>query len=67
MKCIAKVANMTNLGERTKRQGAEIMHNIAKKETLPEKILMGLATSILYLSSIKTGEIITQSDFVRAA
>lgn len=42
MKCIAKVANMTNLGERTKRQAAEIMHNIAKKETLPEKILWDL-------------------------
>ncbi len=67
MKCIAKVANMTKLAERTKRQAAEIMHNIAKKEISARKDPMGLAASILYLSSIKTGEIITQSDIARAA
>jgi transcription initiation factor TFIIB len=67
MKCIVKVANMTKLGERTRRQAAEIMHNIAKKEISARKDPMGLAASILYLSSIKTGEIITQSDFARAA
>jgi transcription initiation factor TFIIB len=68
MKCIAKVANMTKLGERTKRQAAtEIMCNIAKKEISAGKEPMGLAASILYLSSIKTGEIITQSDIARAA
>jgi transcription initiation factor TFIIB len=67
MKCIAKVANMTKLGERTKRQAAEIMSNVTKKEISVGKDPMGLAASILYLSSIKTGEIITQSDIARAA
>ena len=67
MKCIAKVANMAKLGERTKRQAAEIMSNVTKKEISAGKDPMGLAASILYLSSIKTGEIITQSDIARAA
>lgn len=67
MKCIAKVANIAKLGERTKRQAAEIMSNVTKKEISAGKDPMGLAASILYLSSIKTGEIITQSDIARAA
>jgi transcription initiation factor TFIIB len=67
IKCIAKVANMAKLGERTKRQAAEIMSNVTKKEISAGKDPMGLAASILYLSSIKTGEIITQSDIARAA
>jgi len=67
MKCIAKVANIAKLGERTKRQAAEIMNNVTKKEISAGKDPMGLAASILYLSSIKTGEIITQSDIARAA
>ena len=67
MKCIAKVANIAKLGERTKRQAAEIMSNVTKKEISAGKDPMGLAASILYLSSIQTGEIITQSDIARAA
>ena len=67
MKCIAKVANIAKLGEKTKRQAAEIMSNVTKKEISAGKDPMGLAASILYLSSIKTGEIITQSDIARAA
>ena len=67
MKCIAKVANIAKLGERTKRQAAEIMSNVTKKEISAGKDPMGLAASILYLSSIKTGEIIIQSDIARAA
>jgi transcription initiation factor TFIIB len=67
MKCIAKVANIAKLGERTKRQAAEIMSNVTKKEISAGKDPMGLAASILYLSSIKTGEIITQSDIAKAA
>jgi transcription initiation factor TFIIB len=43
------------------------MCNIAKKEISAGKEPMGLAASMLYLSSIKTGEIITQSDIARAA
>ncbi len=58
---------MTKLGERTKRQAAEIMSNVTKKEISAGKDPMGLAASILYLPSIKTREIITQSDIARAA
>ncbi len=49
MKCIAKVANIAKLGERTKRQAAEIMSNVTKKEISAGKDPMGLAASILYL------------------
>jgi transcription initiation factor TFIIB len=67
MKYIAKVANKANLSEKTKRQAAEIMNNITKREISTGKNPMGLAASVLYMSSIKTGENITQGDLSDAA
>jgi len=67
MKCIAKVANLVKLSEKTKRQAAEIMSNVMKEEISAGKDPMGLAASILYLSSIKTGEVVTQMSIARAA
>jgi transcription initiation factor TFIIB len=67
MKYIAKVANKANLNEKTKRQAAEIMDNVVKKEVSVGKNPMGLAASVLYISSMKTGENITQSDLSNAA
>jgi len=60
MKYIIKVANKANLSEKTKRQAAEIMNNITKREISAGKNPMGLAASVLYMSSIKIGENITQ-------
>src|SRR5919201_6698591 len=62
MKYIAKVANNTNLSEKTKRHAAEIMNNAIKREISAGKNPMGLAASVLYMSSLKTGENITQGD-----
>jgi transcription initiation factor TFIIB len=67
IKYIAKVANKANLSEKTKRQAAEIMDNVTKKELSVGKNPMGLAASVLYISSMKTGENITQSDLSNAA
>ena len=49
MKCIAKVANKVKLSEKTKRQAAEIMHNITKREISAGKDPMGLAVSVIVL------------------
>src|SRR5215212_1274032 len=67
MKYIAKVANKANLSEKTKRQAAEIMNNVTKTEISTGKNPMGLAASVLYMSSMKTGENITQGDLSYAS
>jgi len=70
MKCIAKVANIANLSEKTKRQAISIMNEVRKDETLllsDGKNPMGFAATILYLSSINIGENITQNDIAQAA
>ena len=67
LKCIARVANKANLSERTKRQAAEIMNNVTKREISAGKDPMGLAASMLYLSSLNTGENITQNNIAKAA
>jgi transcription initiation factor TFIIB len=67
MKCIAKVANKANLSEKTKRQASQIMDNVTKREASLGKNPMGLAASVLYISSLKNGENITQYHLSNAA
>ena len=69
MKCIAKVANMANLSEKTKRQAISTMNQVRKDEILLSagKNPMGFAATILYVSSINIGENITQNDIAQAA
>ena len=67
MKCIARVANKANLSEKTKRQAAEIMNNVIKREITVGKDPMRLAASVLYLASLNTGENITQANIADAA
>ncbi|PWU78755.1 MAG: transcription initiation factor IIB [Candidatus Nitrosopolaris wilkensis] len=67
MKCIAKVASKAKLSEKTKRQAAQIMSSVTREEISAGKDPMGLAASVLYLSSIKNGETITQSNIAEAA
>jgi transcription initiation factor TFIIB len=67
MKYIVKVANKANLSEKTKRQAAEIMNNITQREISTGKNPMGLAASVLYISSLKNGENITQYHLSNAA
>ncbi|MGB8032969.1 MAG: TFIIB-type zinc ribbon-containing protein, partial [Nitrososphaeraceae archaeon] len=67
MKCIVKVANQANLTENTKRQAMTMMKEVTKKGISAGKNPMGLAATVLYLSSLKTGENITQHDISNAA
>ncbi|MGB7955994.1 MAG: TFIIB-type zinc ribbon-containing protein, partial [Candidatus Nitrosopolaris sp.] len=59
MKCIAKVANKTKLSERTKRQAMDIMTSVTKKGISAGNDPMGLAGTVLYMSSKNSGETIT--------
>jgi len=67
MKCIVKVANNADLNENTKRQAMDVMDNLTKKEISAGKNPMGLAATVLYVSSLKTGENKTQTDIADAA
>ena len=66
-KCIAKVANKTNLSEKTKRQALYIMEEVTENEISAGKDPMGLAATVLYISCIKTREKISQKDISNAA
>ena len=67
MKCIVKVANKAILSERTKRQAADIMSKAIRREIAAGRDPMGLAASVLYLSSLSNDEKITQADLAKAA
>jgi transcription initiation factor TFIIB len=67
VKCIAKVANRANLTEKTKRQAIDIMDDATKKEISAGKDPMGFAATVLYVSSRKTKEKISQIDIAQAA
>jgi len=68
-KCIAKVANKTNLSEKTKRKAIDIMNDITTKNEIfsDGKDPMGLAATILYISCMETGEKIKQEYISNAA
>jgi transcription initiation factor TFIIB len=67
VKCIVKVANKTKLSEKTKRHAMSIMNYVTKSGISAGKDPMGLAGSVLYLSSKNSGESITQIDIAEAA
>ena len=67
IRCITKVANKSKLSEKTKRQAAEIMNIVTKKEFSAGKDPMGIAASVLYLTSLKNGENITQKHIANVA
>ena len=59
MKCIAKVANKAKLSDKTKRKAAEIMGIVMREGISAGKDPMGLAASVLYISSIKNKDTVT--------
>jgi len=68
---IAKVANNTNLTEKTKHQAISIMNDLTttKNEILllsAGKDPMGFVATVLYLSCLKTGEERTQIQIAQA-
>ena len=48
-KCIAKVANNTNLSEKTKRQAFNIMKEVTENEISAGKDPMEVAATVLYI------------------
>ena len=50
-----------------KKQAMNIMSEVVKREMTPGKVPMGLAGSVLYLSSQITGEVISQANIAQAA
>ena len=66
-KCIAKIANKSNLSERTKRHALRIMDEIRETQISAGKNPMALAATILYFSCLKTGENKSQADIAQAA
>jgi transcription initiation factor TFIIB len=68
MKCIVRVANAAQLGERTTRHAFKMMSELLRKKTLTAgKDPMGLAASILYIATKETGETKTQLDMAKAS
>jgi transcription initiation factor TFIIB len=57
MKCIVKVANAAQIGERTTRHAFKMMNELLTRKTASAgKDQMGLAASILYIACKETGE-----------
>jgi transcription initiation factor TFIIB len=67
MKCIIKIANKANLSEKTTRQAMNMMTQIIHRGISAGKNPMSVAATVLYISSSKAGENITQLHIANAA
>jgi transcription initiation factor TFIIB len=67
MKCIARVANRLKINEKTKYHAINIMEEVVDREINAGKEPIGLAATVLYASSIKTEEKISQKDIAAAS
>jgi transcription initiation factor TFIIB len=67
MKCITKIANNANLSEKSIRHAISAMTEVIEKEITAGKHPMSLAATVLYISSTRCGENITQARLANAA
>jgi transcription initiation factor TFIIB len=67
MKCVARVANKLSISEKTKHQAFNIMDEVINKNINAGKEPMGLAATVLYVSSIKSDEKISQKNIAAAS
>jgi len=67
MKCIAKIANKTKLGEKITRMAMDTMNDLIAKEISAGKGPMGLAATVLYMSCLANGDSTTQKAIANAA
>ena len=67
MKCIVKIANKANLSETITRIAMNMMTQIIQKGNICWKNPMSFAATMLYISSFKAGENVTQLDIAKAA
>jgi transcription initiation factor TFIIB len=66
-KCIIKIANKTNVNEKTKRKAMDIMYHLNRLEVPAGKDPMGIAATVLYIACLGSGEKKTQTDIAQAA
>ncbi len=66
-RCIARIASMSGLSERTRRRAFKILKIAEKTRTSAGKDPMGLAAAALYVASVMEGENKTQKDVAEAA
>jgi transcription initiation factor TFIIB len=62
MKCIVRVANRLKISEKTKYHAINIMEEVVDREINAGKEPIGLAATVLYASSLRNNERITQKD-----
>jgi transcription initiation factor TFIIB len=67
MKCIVKIANKAELSEKTTRLAMNMMTEIIKSKISVGKNPMSFAATVLYISSFKAGDKLTQLDIANAA
>jgi len=67
VQCIARIASQIGLSEKTKRIASKLLKRAEEKQIVSGKDPMGMAASALYLSSMETGENITQKTIAIAA
>jgi transcription initiation factor TFIIB len=67
MKCIVKIANKAEVSEKITRLAMNMMTEIIKSKISAGKNPMSFAATVLYISSFKAGENITQFDLANAA
>ncbi len=67
VKCIARIANKVNIGEKTKRMAMHTMVDLVDKEISAGKSPMGLAATVLYTSCIRNDDNRTQKNIAEAA
>jgi len=67
MKCIVKIASKAELSEKTTRLAMNMMTEIIKSKISAGKNPMSFAATVLYISSFKAGEKLTQLDIATAA
>ena len=66
IKCITRIANKAEITEKTKHQAIKLMNIVTENEISAGKDPMGLATTVIYASCIRTGEIKTQKEIANA-
>ena len=66
-KCVARIASISSLNEKTKRKALEFLDEASRIEVSAGKDPMGFAAAALYLACVMLGENKTQKDIAQAA
>jgi len=67
VQCIARIASLAGLSEKTKRHAMTILKVAKEHKILAGKDPMGMAAAALYISSVKMGERYTQKRIALSA